>query len=343
MPRKTRPEGFRRQAVYSLSLIALVVAVGTTGYVILEGWGAFDALYMTVITITTIGYGEVYKLSRAGRVFTVFLIFFSVGAVFYSLNNAARIIIEGELKDIFGRRKLKKRLYSMKDHYIICGYGRMGGIIARELSEKGAEFVIVEKAREVVSEVGEEFTIVEGDATKDDTLREAGIERAKGFISVLSTDADNLYAVLSARELNPNLLIVARAGEEGAGQKLIRAGADRVVSPYREGGLRIAHSVLKPAVVDFVEFATKAGNIDLQMEEVRVEEGSAFAGRSLDECGIGRELGVIVVAIKGVDGEMRMNPIHSSKIQAGDTLIVLGEMSKLKALEDSARRGKGAP
>ena len=182
----------------------------------------------------------------------------------------------------------------------------------------------------------EDLLILEGDATKDEILKEAGIEKAKGLISVLPTDAENLFVVLSARELNPNLFIVARAGEEGSEQKLIRAGADRVVSPYHIGGLRIAHTVLKPAVVDFIEFATKSGNIDLQMEEITIQDASALAGQTLDECGIGRDLGIIVVAIKKTSGDMQFNPTYKTAIKTGDTLIALGEISKLKALEDMA-------
>jgi voltage-gated potassium channel len=186
----------------------------------------------------------------------------------------------------------------------------------------------------------EEFVVIQGDATRDDLLKRVGIERAKCLISVLPTDAENLYVVLSARGLNPNLLIVARAGEEGSEQKLLRAGADRVVSPYHIGGLRMAHSVLKPAVVDFIEFATKSGNIDLQIEEITVREGSKLTEQSLDQCGFGRELGIIIVAIKQKNGEMRFNPTSRTVIETGDTLIAVGEASKLKIIEDMAE-GKG--
>jgi voltage-gated potassium channel len=326
----------KRQLIFALSLILLVIFIGTIGYVVLEGWPLFDSLYMTVITITTVGYREVHDLSDTGKLFTIFLIVCGVGTILYTLNNAARVIIEGEFKEIFGRRKLEKTIKGLKGHYIICGYGRMGKVIGKELKEKGARFVVIEKEALNTEIFDGDMLFVNGDATRDEILREAGIERAKGLISVLSTDAENLYVVLSARVLNPELNIVARAGEEGSEQKLLRAGADRVVSPYHIGGLRIAHSLLKPAVVDFIEFATRSGNIDLQMEEVYVHSGSKITGMTLDECGVGRELGIIIVAIKREGGDMRFNPTFKTAIKAGDILIALGEKTKLKVLEEMA-------
>jgi voltage-gated potassium channel len=230
---------------------------------------------------------------------------------------------------------LEKKIRELRDHFIVCGYGRMGKIICRELREKKIPFAVIEKMPEKLLE-GRDVLLVEGDATKDEVLKEVGIEKAKGLISVLPTDAENLYVVLSARGLNPTLTIVARAGDEGSEQKLLRAGADRVVSPYYIGGLRIAHTVLKPAVVDFIEFATKSGNIDLQMEEITIGGNSGLVGLTLDECGIGRDLGIIVVAIKQEAGGMKFNPTYRTEIKAGDTLIALGEISKLTVLEDMA-------
>lgn len=325
----------KRQLAHSLLLIAGLIFLGTIGYVMVEGWSAFDSLYMTIITITTVGYGEVHPLSNIGRVFTLFLIVGGVGTILYALNNAARILIEGELQDMVGRRKVEKKIKGLKDHYIVCGYGRMGKVICKELHEQESQFVVIEKEH-IDTDSADSILFISGDATRDEVLREAGIERATGLISVLPTDAENLYVVLSARVLNPELNIVARAGEEGSEQKLLRAGADRVVSPYHIGGLRIAHSILKPAVVDFIEFATRSGNIDLRMEEVYVREGSRITGMTLDECGIGRELGIIIVAIKESGGEMRFNPTFKTTIKAEDILIALGERAKLKVLEDMA-------
>jgi voltage-gated potassium channel len=328
-------EELRKRLILSILLIALIVAFGTVGYMIVEGWSILDSIYMTIITLASVGYKEVHELSYNGRMFTIVLIIGGVGTVLYALNNGAKLILEGEFKEIFWRKRLEKKIRELKNHYIVCGYGRMGKIICRELKEKNIKFVVIEKKLDALEEKGD-IIILEGDATRDEILREVGIERAKGLISVLPTDAENLFVVLSARELNPKLFIVARAGEEGSEQKLMRAGADKVVSPYHIGGLRIAHTVLKPAVVDFIEFATKSGNIDLQMEEITIREDSKLAGLTLDECGIGRELGIIIVAIKRPAGDMKFNPTFRTTIKAGDTLIALGEISKLKILEDMA-------
>jgi len=325
-----------KRFVFSLVLIFVVVIGGTAGYMLIEGWTGFDSLYMTIITITTVGFEEVHHLTDSGRLFTLILIIFGVSTILYTFNNAARIVIEGEIQEIFGRKKLEKKIKGLRGHYIICGYGRMGKVICRELREKNAFFVVIERERVPTDAPEDEMLFIWGDATRDDVLKEAGIERAAGLISVLSTDAENLYVVLSARVLNPKLNIVARAGEEGSEEKLLRAGADRVVSPYHIGGLRIAHSMLKPAVVDFIEFATKSGNIDLQMEEVIVKEGAKVAEATLDECGIGRELGIIIVAIKRRGGEMLFNPTSKTLIKAGDVLIGMGEQSKLRVLEAMA-------
>lgn len=325
----------RKRLIFALIFITLIIAVGSAGYMFIEGWNCLDSLYMTVITIASVGFKEVHDLSPNGRIFTIILIICGVGSVAYALTAVAKIVLEGEIKEIFGRKRLEKKIKELKNHYIVCGYGRMGKIICRELRGKNIKFVAIEKKPDIFEEK-EDLLVFEGDATKDEILKEVGIERAKGLISVLPTDAENLFVVLSARELNPDLFIVARAGEEGSEQKLLRAGADRVVSPYHIGGLRIAHTILKPAVVDFIEFATKSGNIDLQMEELTVQEGSKLAGFTLDECGIGRDLGIIIVAIKKTTGDMKFNPTFRTSIKAGDTLIALGEISKLKILEDIA-------
>ena len=327
--------GLRKRLIFALIFITCVVIAGSVGYMFIEGWNCLDSLYMTVITIASVGYKEIHDLSPNGRIFTIILIISGVGSVTYALTTIAKIVVEGEIQEIFGRKRLEKKIKELKNHYIVCGYGRMGRIICRELKEKDIKFVVIEKEPDTF-ESGEETLVLKGDATKDENLKEAGIEKAKGLISVLPTDAENLFVVLSARELNPKLFIVARAGEEGSEQKLLRAGADRVVSPYHIGGLRIAHTVLKPAVVDFIEFATKSGNIDLQMEEITVQNNSKLAGLTLDECGIGRDLGIIVVAIKNASGDMKFNPTFRTAIKAGDTLIALGEIPKLKTLEDMA-------
>lgn len=324
----------KKQVAVSLVLLSTVIVTGTFGYTMIEGWDLFDSFYMTIVTLTTIGYEEVHRLSRAGRMFNVFMILYGVGVVAYTVNFLIRFILEGQIREVLGRRSMKKKLKKMKDHYIVCGYGRMGHIICKELESNGIPFVVIEK-EPVEQDEDDETLIINGDATVDDVLLGAGIASAKGLISVLSSDAHNLFVVLSARGLNTKLQIVARAGDEGAEQKLIRAGADRVMSPYHIGGLRIAHTILKPSVVDFIEFATKSGNIEVQMEEVAVAEGSRLADNTIETAGIGRDLGIIIVAIKK-EGGMKFNPTHKTEINAGDTLIALGEAGKLKRLEEAA-------
>jgi len=325
----------RLRLILSAGLIFIIISFGTTGYMLLEGWNFLDSVYMTITTLTTVGYREVHELTTAGRVFTIILIVGGVGTVFYILSIGAKFILEGELQEIFGRKRVEKKIKELADHYIVCGYGRMGRIICGELLSEKQRVVVIEKQPDILRG-NEDVLIYKGDATRDEILKELHIERAKGLISVLPTDAENLFVVLSARGLNPGLFIVARAGEEGSERKLLRAGADKAVSPYHIGGLRIAQTVLKPAVVDFIEFATTSGNIDLQMEEVVIHEGSELVGLTLDECGIGRELGVIVVAIKQLSGDMKFNPTFRTTLKAGNTLIALGEISKLEKLEEMA-------
>lgn len=324
----------RWQILRPIIALIFVVSFGTLGYTLIEKWSLFDSLYMTIITLTTVGFEEIHALTKEGRIFTTVLILSGVGAMLYALSVGAKVIFEGEIRDIFGRKKLSKKIENMANHYIICGYGRMGKIVQKEMQQKRANYLVIEKSSEEISMMDRDVPVVHGDSTNDSVLKESGVERAKGVVTVLSSDADNLYVVLSARGLNPKLKIVARASEEGAEQKLIRAGADRVISPYQIGGLRIAQTILKPAVVDFIEFATRSANIELQIEEVRVKEDSDIINKSLDECGIRRNLGIIIVAIKRESGEMIFNPTSTSIIKKGDTLIAMGEAKQLRALEE---------
>jgi voltage-gated potassium channel len=314
-------------------VIITVVTYGTVGYMIIEGWNFIDSLFMTIITLTTVGYSEIHEMDKAGRIFSIVLILSGVGAMFYALGVGAKILLEGEIREILGRKRLNKKIENLRNHYIICGYGRMGNIICQELMQGKSPFVVIEASADLLATVDADILSLQGDATQDSILMQAGIMRAKGLISVLSSDANNLYVVLSARGLNPDLRIVARASEEGAEQKLIRAGADSVVSPYYIGGLRIAHSLLKPAVVDFIEFATRSENLELQMEEVKLKDDSHIIDHSLDECGIRRDMGIIIVAIKRDTGNMEFNPTSKCVIRKGDTLVVMGEKKQLQELE----------
>lgn len=324
-----------RMLWYSVVAVAVVVAGGVIGYSTIEGWSLLDSLFMTVVTITTIGYNVGHTLDRPGEIFTIALIVFGVGTVAYALKNATKLMLEGELKGILGRRKLEQKIRELKDHYIVCGFGRMGRLICRELARKPVPFVVIEKKAENITEADwEKYMVIHGDADKDETLLEAGIKRARGLIAVVSTDAENLYIVLTARGLNPDLYIVARAGEDGSEQKLRRAGASKVISPYLIGADRMAQAVLRPAVVDFIEFATQTENMELKMEEVTISRGSSLAGLAINKSGIRQELGIIIVAIKRADGKMEFNPAPDAVLHEGDRLIALGQPEQMKVLEE---------
>jgi voltage-gated potassium channel len=323
---------FGKIAQWAACLLARLL-FGSLGFVWLEGWNFFDALYMTVTTLATVGYGEVHPLSRMGRIYNMVLILTGMGLLLYVLGALARVVIEGELQAVLGRRKLIKHIKRLKHHYILCGYGRIGEIIARQLHARGLSLVVVESDPALLPRLEESgYYFINGDATRDEVLLEAGIQRAKGLVAVVGSDAGNVYIVLTARSLNPQLFIVARGEEPGTEQKLRRAGADKVESPYHMGAQKMAHTILHPTVVTFMELAMKEG-IDWSMEEIAVGQTSALLGVPLSDSGIRQKLDLILVAIKRVDGEMLFNPSHDTPILAGDTLIALGLRKNLDALE----------
>jgi voltage-gated potassium channel len=308
--------------------------VGTTGYRVIEGWPLFDSLYMTVITVTTVGYGEIRQLSRAGRIFTVFLIMASFGGMGYVVGSIAQTFIAGQIRMALGRRKLEKRVKRLKNHFILCGYGRIGSFIAKEFAVEKVSFIVIEKEPERIKLIEEDgFLYVEGDATNDENLISAGIEKASCLIAATGSDADNLYITLSARSLNPTIFILSRAAEEGAEKKLLSAGANRVVSPYLMGAARIVNAVLRPNIVEFVDLVVERKHLELQLEEITVEDDARFKGKPLRESGIRREFGLIVVAIKKGSGAMIFNPSSETLIEKGDVLIALGEKKHLGMLE----------
>ena len=323
-----------------LAVMAVVVMIvlGTLGYILIEGWPVFDAFYMTVTTVATVGFQEIHPLSTAGRAFTVVLIVSGVGTLFYFMGNLARLLLEGELRAIFGRYRNEGKMKSVTNHYIVCGYGRMGKRICKELRAKPLPFVVIDKNPDVIASLQREgLTAVEGDATQDDVLIRAGIERAKGVVSVVNTDTENLYIVLTARGLNKDLYIVARAGDEGSEHKLMRAGANRVSSPYHIGGMQMAQAVIRPAVMDFLELATQSEHLDLQMEELTVEQGSRFDGRTPCDCGLSEDPGLVLIAVKRTSGHLEFNPGSKVLLAKGDKLIVLGQPESLKRLESVIR------
>jgi len=318
-------------------LILTVMALGTIGYVLIEGWSIWDAFYMTVITITTVGYREVHTLSRAGEVWTVVVLLIGVGTFFFSFTLFMTLLSEGRWTERRERKRLARMLDELTDHFILCGFGRMGEIIAREFSRHGVPFVVVERSPErmhVAMDLG--YLAVEADASNEDVLRRVRIDRARGLVAAVSTDAENVYAVLSARLLKPDLFIVGRAETEDARTKLKRAGADRVISPYHIGGVQLAQTALRPAVVDFVQLATSSENLDLNLEQVHIVERSALAGKSLIDAGVRQRFGVVVVGIRRADGRMEFNPEPDTTIRAGDDLVVLGRAASLRDLEAAA-------
>jgi voltage-gated potassium channel len=323
-------------------LIGVVMLGGTAGYVLIEGWGPFDALYMTVITITTVGYREVHPLSPAGRVFTMVIILTGVGAFFYAFTLVMTLLASGHLVERLERRRIERMLDDLHDHYIVCGFGRLGEIIAREFARQGVPFVVIERnADRMHVAIEQGFLAVEADASNEEALKRLRIDRARGFIAAVGTDAENVYAVLSARLLRPDLFIVGRAETEDARGKLRRAGADRVISPYHLGGLQLAQTALRPAVVDFVDLATSSDNLDLNLEQVHIGERSPLSGKSLVDASLRQRYGVVVVGIRRASGRMEFNPEPDTAMRAGDDLVVLGRADSLRELEVAAAGDAG--
>jgi len=327
-----------REFLLTLAVPVLLVIVGTSGFALIEGWPLADCLYMTVITITTVGFMEVHPLSPAGRLFTSLLALGGVFTLLYAATAVIRAVVSGEIGGTLGRQRMDRKLAELTGHAIICGYGRMGRLVCSEFSSLGRPFVIVDQQASVLDDFRVPHGIpLQGDATDDHVLRKAGVERAKVLVTVAASDAANLYITMSARLLSEKLFIVARSEESESEPKLIRAGANRVVSPYVIGGQRMAMAVLKPNVMDFIELATRSDYMELQIEESMIEPGSALAGRSLKDSRVRQDLGVIIVAIKKPDGRMVFNPPSEETMGAGDLLITLGHRDQLDRLEVLAR------
>ena len=321
---RTIPQGYRATAVALLVVVILVLG-GTFGYMAVQRWSFFDSLYMAVITLTSVGYMEVHPLSTEGRVFTMGLLLTGVFSLFFAATSAIRSIVDGELTGQLARNRMEKKLHSLKDHIIICGYGRMGRLVAQEFTLQSIPFVVIERSDHLLADFKAEHGVaLAGDATHDETLRRAGIDRARTLVTLAASDADNLFITMSARLMSDRVFIVARAEDEGAEKKLMKAGASRVISPYVIGGQRVAQAVLRPSVVDFIELATRSDYMALQIEETEVHKGSVLCGQPLRDTGLRQDLGLIVVAIKRPDGRMLFNPAPEAEIIEGDTLITLG-------------------
>lgn len=320
------------------ALLVVVLAGGTLGYVVIERWSVWDALYMTVTTVTTVGFREVHPLSRAGQAFTLLLVLGGVGTALYAFSTVANIIVEGGWDRFLQQRRLNRMIDHLTDHFILCGYGRIGSIIAEQFDRQHVPFVVIETdAERVQAAQARGFSAVQGDASDEETLKRVGVHRARGLIAAVGTDAENVYAILTVRVLRPDVFIVGRAESEDSVRKLRRAGADRVISPYQIGAAQMAQTALRPAVVEFVEIATSSENLELAMEQVTIGKGSSLADRSLVEANLRQRFGVIVVSIQRAEGRMEFNPAPEAVMRVGDQLVVLGPSPSLKDLEGAAR------
>ncbi len=322
----------------TLALLGLVLAGGTAGYVVIEGWDVWDAFYMTVTTVATVGFREVHPLSRSGQAFTLVLILLGVSTALYAFSAFAAVVVEGGWSRYVERWRYVRMINHLSEHYVICGYGRIGSIVANEFKRQKTPFVIVDRNPVRVAEANQHGHLAaEGDASREETLKRLGIDRARGLVAVVGTDAENVYAVLTARVLNSDLFIIARAEGEESISKLKKAGADRVISPYRIGAVQIAQTALRPAVVDFVEIATSSDNLELSIEEIHIDTSSPFEGRPLSEVTQRDKINVVVVGIQHAQGRMEFNPTPSTVLNGGDHLIVLGSSQTLKDLERAAK------
>lgn len=324
-----------RNVIFATVMLALVVSMGTVGYMILEKWDFLDSLYMTVITLTTVGFGEIHPVSDNGRILTMTILVSGLGVVGYLIGTLTQIVVEGQLLRIMGRKKLERQIEKLKNHIIICGYGRVGRIICEEIfRSKPTPLVVIDNDSNVTAKIEDDGHLyLLGDATEEQILLRAGIRSAKGLATALDSEADNVYITLTAKGLNPKLFIIARAGRIGSEKKLLQAGANHVVSPHQIGGYRMAQALLRPNVTEFIDFATHDPGTGMGMEEIPVRPNSKLVNVALVDSGIRKELDLIIVAIKKADGTMLFNPASHTTVQIGDTLIALGQRSSLIKLE----------
>ena len=317
--------------------VACAIGLGTVVFHRIEGWSILDSLYVTAQTVTTVGFGDLTPRTIWGRAFATVFMMVGVGIVLYALTSAVQSIVQSEMVATFGRRRLSRKMSKLRDHFIICGAGRVGSHLIRSLQGSDETFIVIESNAQKVSQLLDlGIAVLVRDATLEESLIEAGVERAKGLAACLPNDADNVYVVLTARDLNPDIHIVARAAEEQAEAKLIRAGANRVVAPTLIGGHRMAMALTKPAVGDFLDSIT-ANQLDLGFEQLEVAPVSSFVGRRLSETNIRSQLNIVIVSIRRVNGEIVFNPNAEAVIQAGDMLIAIGSAESLARLTALAR------
>ncbi|MBF0481852.1 MAG: potassium channel protein [Desulfovibrionaceae bacterium] len=320
--------------IWGIAALSLIFMLGVAAFMLVEGWKFFDSLYMVVITLSTVGYGEVLPLSTDGRIVAMLLILSGVGTFFYLIGAFTKMLVEGNLHMFLGRRKVRKQIEKMHGHVIVCGYGRLGRVVVADFLKEGIGVVVVEREPEVVSQLQErEIPHIDGDATDDETLAAAGIGRARALAACLTQEAANVYVTLTARQLAPDLYIVARADEPRHIQRLERAGANQALIPHLYGGHRMAQSILRPSVVNFLEIAIRGDDLGLQMEELKIGPNSRLAGKNLADSPIRADFDLIVIAIIKTGGTMNFNPGHATVLENGDTLILVGSREHLSSLE----------
>jgi len=310
--------------------VMLILVGGTLWYMHFEGWPFLDALYMTVITVSTVGFKEVRPVDESGRIFTMLLVVFGMGFTLYAAGAIVQFMLEGHIRTILGRRRLDRKIKHMRNHYIVCGYGRIGRVLARSLIGNGLKVVVVDRQEACIAEMEADGVYYHiGDAVDETHLQLVGIGQAAGLVAVLGSDVDNVFLVLTARQLNPSLFITARASGTDAKKKLLAAGADSVESPYEMGAMNMAQKILRPTVTSFLELAFADSRKEIQMEEIQIPGTSHLVDVTLKDSGIRQQFDLIIVAIKKPDGEMIFNPSFETVLREGDMLIAVGEVNNL--------------
>jgi voltage-gated potassium channel len=334
-------ERIRTRLIYVLSAMTATMLIGTVGFVLIDDYPPFDAFYMTLITVLTVGYGEILPLSFAGRVFNSVLLLVGVTVILLATGFLTQTIIELELNQFFGKRRNKQMIDKLRNHYILCGFGRVGRGAAAELTAAGAPFVVVDNNEDRVERAMQAGLLaVLADASRDDALRDVGIARAKGLIATLGTDADNLFVTMTAKSLNPLLQISARVAEETTEPKMRRAGASFVFAPYVSTGHRMAQALLKPHVLQFLDYTLQEGTAaEAGIEQIRIEPGSPYCNRTIADVAANKGNEVVVLAVRRSSGKMIYNPSGDEKLGGGDYLIVMGEPKGLELLEQSLAEG----
>jgi voltage-gated potassium channel len=324
-----------RRLVYALLVFVTVLVAGTIGYVVIAGWSVFDGLYMTVITMAGVGFREIHPLTAWGQTWTMFVIVSGVGALGFAVVTVTDFMVEGHFSGIVEDRRMDKRIGATSGHHVVAGMGRVGSVVAEEFEAQGCDFVVIDSDEDALARARDRgWAFVRGDATGEETLREAGIERAASLTTALDSDAENVFVTLTARGIVPKLLIVARATTTSAEGKLLRAGADRVITPTEIGGRRMAAMVMRPDVVDFLDVVSRGQGLEMKLEQILLQEGDPYVGVTIGDAHIRSATGVYVLAVRSADGSVNQNPAPETTLRAGDTLVVLGSEDQLRALAD---------